>query len=103
MGKYIGNIYKHSQSQLSNLSIKAPVSSSSEPKTFSAIKLPTTYVPSITDKHQNNSVLCSQNTAQNDATITNNDDIQSCETQLFFNITTISTPNHHSQRISSTS
>ena len=61
-----------------------------------------TSVPYITDKHQNNSVLCPQNNIQNDATITNNDDIESCETQKKFNITTISTPNHHSQRISST-
>ena len=37
-------------------------------------------VPSIKDKHRNNYVLCSQNTIQNDATITNNDDIQSCDT-----------------------
>ena len=46
--------------------------------------------------------MCSQNTTQNDAKITNNDYIQSCERQLFLNITTISTPNHQSQRISST-
>ena len=81
MGKDIGQIYKHSQSQLSTLSTKAPVSASSELQTFSAIKLTTTYIPSITDKHKNYDVLCSQNTTQNDATITNNDDIQSCETQ----------------------
>ena len=47
--------------------------------------------------------LCSQNTTHNGATITNNDDIQSYETQKTINITTISTPNHNSQRISSTS
>ena len=82
MGKDIGKIYKHSQSQLSTLSIKAPVSSYSEPQTSSNIKLTTTSVPYIIDKHQNNSVLCSQNTTQNYATITNNDDIQSCETFL---------------------
>ena len=84
MGKDIGKIYEHCQYQLSTLSIKSPVSSSSEPQTFSAIKLTTTYVPSITDKYQNNSVLCSQNTTQNDATITNNDNMQSCETQQTF-------------------
>ena len=105
MGKDIGRIYKHSQSQFSTLSIKAPVISYSDPQIFSAIKLATTSVPSITEKHQKKSVLCSQNTTHNDATITNNDDIQSCETQkrYFFNITTISTPNHHQQRIYSTS
>ena len=46
-----------------------------------------------------------QNTIQNDATITNNDDIQSCETkkEQNYNISTVSTPNNHSQRIDSTS
>ena len=81
MGKDIGQIYKYSQSQLLTLSIKAPVISYSESQTSSAIKLTTTFVPSITYKHQNNSVFCSQNTIQNDATITKNDDIQSCETK----------------------
>ena len=81
MGKEIGQIYKHSQSQLSTLSTKAPVSSFSEPQTFSAIKLTTRSVPDITDKHQNNSVFFSQNTTQNDETIRNNYDIQSCEKQ----------------------
>ena len=80
MGKYIGRIYKHSQSQLSTLSLKTPVSSSSEPQTSSAIELTTTSVPFVIDKHQNNYVLYSQNTIQNDATIANNEDIQSCET-----------------------
>ena len=49
--------------------------------------------------------MCYQNTIHNDATITNNDDIQSCETQINqnYSIPDISTPNHHSQRISSTS
>ena len=105
MGKDIGRIYKHSQYQLSTSSLKAPVSSSSEPQTSSAIELTTTSVPSATDKHQNNYVLYSQNTIQNDATITNNDDIQSCETakKQNYSIPTISTPNHHSQRIASTS
>ena len=80
MGKDIVQIYKHSQPQLSTSSIKAPVISSSEPQKSSAIKLTTTYIPSTTDKHQNNSVLYSQNTFQNDAIIPNNDNIQSCET-----------------------
>ena len=52
MVKDIGKIYKHSQYQLSTLSIKAPVSSSSEPQKYSSIKLTTTSVPYITDKHQ---------------------------------------------------
>ena len=56
MGKDIGLIYKHSQYQLSTLSLKAPVSSSSEPQTYSAIELTTTSVPSAIDKLQNNSV-----------------------------------------------
>ena len=102
MGKDIGRIHKHSQSQLSASSIKAPVISSSESQTSSGIKLTTIYVPSITDKHQNNPVLCFQHTIQNDTTITNNDDIQSCETaKNIFNIPTISTHNYHSKRISS--
>ena len=78
MGKDIGRIYKHSQYQLSNLSLKAPVSSSAESQTYSAIELTTTHVPSATDKHQKNYVLGSQNTIQNDATITNNEYIHSC-------------------------
>ena len=104
MGKDIGQIYEHGQSQISTLSLKTPFSSSSDPQTPSAIELTTTSIPSVTNKHQKNSDFYYQNTIQNDATITKNDDIQSCETQFyFFNITTISTPNHHSQRISSTS
>ena len=87
------------------MSLKTPISSSSEPQKYSAIVLTTTSVPSVTDKHQNNSVLYSQNIIQNDATITNNDNIQSCETakKQNYSIPTISTPNHHSQRIASTS
>ena len=48
--------------------------------------------------------MCSQNTIYNDATITNNEKIQSCETpkKQIFNISTVSTHNHHSQRIAST-
>ena len=83
MGKVIGRIYKLSQYQLSTSSLKSPVSSSSETQTSSAIELITTSVPYATDKHQNNYVLYSQNTIENDETITNNDDIQSFETQFF--------------------
>ena len=81
MEKDIGKFYKYSQSQHSILSLKTPLSSSSDPQTSSAIELTTTSVPSTTDKHQNNYVFYSQNTIQNDATIRNNDNIQSCETQ----------------------
>ena len=63
------------------MSLNKTVSSSSEPQTSSAIELTTTSVPYATEKHQKNSVLYSQNTIQNDATITKNDDIQSCGTQ----------------------
>ena len=51
------------------------------------------------------SVFYSQNPIQNDATCTNNDDIQSCETPKSqnYSISTISTPNHHPQHITSTS
>ena len=80
MGKEIGRIYKHSQFQISTSSLKAPVSSSLEPQKSSSIELTTTSVPYATEKNQNNSVLYSQNTIQNDTTITNNDGIQSCET-----------------------
>ena len=59
MGKGIGNFYKHSQYQTSTLSLKAPVSSSSEPQKYSAIELTTTSVPSATYKHQSNHVLYS--------------------------------------------
>ena len=55
MGKDIGQIYKYSQSQISTFSLKAPVSSSSDPQTSSDIKLTTMSVPSITDKNQKNS------------------------------------------------
>ena len=50
MGKDIGRIYKHSQYQLSTLSLKTPVISYSEPQTSSDIKLTTTSVPYVTDK-----------------------------------------------------
>ena len=88
MGKDIRQIYKHIQSKLSTLSLKAPVSSSSPPQTSK-----TTSIPSVREKNQSNSVLYSQNTTQNCATITNNGIIQSCETPH----------NFHAQRISSMS
>ena len=49
--------------------------------------------------------LCSQNTIQNDVSITNNDNIQPCEAprKQDYGIKTTSTPNHHSQCISTTS
>ena len=105
MGKDIGRIYKHSKYQFSNSSLNAPVSSSSEPQTSSAIELTATCFPSTTYKHQKNYVLYSQNTIQNNATITKNYDIQSCETKKKrnYSISTISKPNHHSQYIDSTS
>ena len=53
---------------------------SSEPQTSTDIELTTTSAPSVTDKNQNKYVLYSQNNIHNDETITNNDDIQSCET-----------------------
>ena len=81
MGKDIGQIYKHSQFQLSTFSLKAPISSSPESQTSSAIELTTTSVPSEIEKHQNNSVLYYQNIIQSDATITNNYGIQSCGTK----------------------
>ena len=87
------------------MSLKAPVSSSSEHQTSPAIELTTTSVTYLTEKHQNNSFLYYQNTTQNDANITNNDDIQSCEThrKQNYSIPTISTPNNYSQLIDTTS
>ena len=57
MGKEIGRISKHGQSQLSTFSPKTPVSSSYYHQTSSDIELTTMYVPSVRDKHQNNSVF----------------------------------------------
>ena len=83
------------------MSLKAPVSSYSDPQTLPAIKLPTTYVTSVGEKNQNNSVLYSQTTIQNDASIISNDNIQYFETERKQNdiIQTISTPNNHTHRI----
>ena len=62
-------------------------------------------VPSVRNKNQNNYVLCYQNTIQNDASITNNDDMHSCETagKKSYSIPTISRPNHHTERIATPS
>ena len=80
MGKDIDGIYKHSQSQLSTPSIKKPVFPSSASQTSSSINSTRTCVSSIIDKDQTDSVLCSQNTIHNDLNITNNNELQSCET-----------------------
>ena len=105
MGKDIGQIYKHSQSKISNKSFKAPFSSSYASQTSPVIELKATSIPSVRDKNQNNSVLCSQNTIHNDVSITNNDDIKSCDTEVRknYSIPTTSTPNYYSQRIDTTS
>ena len=84
MGKDIGRIYKYSQSQLSTSSLKSPVSSSSYPQSSSDIELTRNSVPSVREKNKINSILYYQNITQNDASITNNDDIQSYETARFF-------------------
>ena len=68
------------KSEYSRIKSKAPVSSSSESQTSSAIKLTTPSVSYAREEHQNNYVLYSQNNTKNDATITNNDDIQSYDT-----------------------
>ena len=73
--------YKNSQSQLLTPSINKPVISSAASQTPSFIKLTITSVPSIRDKKQTNSVLCSKNSTQNDLSLTNNEDIQSFEIQ----------------------
>ena len=72
MVKDIEKNYRYSKSQLSTLSLKAPVSSSSDPQTPSAIKLTTMSVPSVIEKYIYIYVLYFQNTIQNDASITNN-------------------------------
>ena len=82
VGKDIGRIYKHSQSQLSTSSFKAPLHSYSDSQTSSSIELTTTSVPSFRDKNQNDSVLCSHHSIHNDVSITNNYGIQSCETAI---------------------
>ena len=61
MGKDMGNFYKHSQSQLSTPSIKAPVLLSLASQTSSSIQLKRTSVPSFIDKKQTNPGLRSKN------------------------------------------
>ena len=64
-----------------------------------------TSVPSVREKNQNNSVFYSQNTIQNDASITNNDNIQYFDTarKENYSIQTISTPNHYTKIVATTS
>ena len=76
MGKDIGKIHRHSQSQLSTSSFKAHFRSSSASQISLSIKLTTTFVPSVREKKAENYVFCSQNSIHNDVSITNNDDIQ---------------------------
>ena len=75
--------------------------SSSASQTSSSIELTITCVSYITDKEQTDTVFCSQNTIQNDLNITNNDNINSCETprKQNYSIPTTSTPKHHAQSI----
>ena len=105
MSKDIRQIYKHGQYQLSTLSFKAPVCSSSDSQTSSYIELTPTSVLSVRYKKQNNCVLCYQNSIHNDVCITNNDDINSCEKARKRNyiIPPTSTHNDHVQRIATTS
>ena len=81
MGKDIGQIYKHSQSQLSTLSIKESISSSSASQTSSSIELTTTSVTSVDEKKQNNYALCYQHSIHKYVSITNNNNIKSCGTE----------------------
>ena len=59
----------------------------------------------LLEKKQNNFVLGSKNSINNDVSITNNDNIKSCDTarKQNYSIPTASTPNHHAQRIATTS
>ena len=72
MGKYIGRIYKNGKSQLTTPSIKTPVILYLDSQTCSYIELTRTSAPFGRDIKQTNSVLCSQNSIQNDVSITNN-------------------------------
>ena len=104
VGKDMGKFYKYNQSQLSTSYLKAPVSSSSDSQTLSATKSTITSVPSATDKNKNNSIFYSQNTIQNDGSITNNDDIHYFKKQENnYRIPTTSTPNHCTQLFVTTS
>ena len=104
MVKYIGRIYKHSQYQLSTLSLKAPVSSSSYPQTSSAIELTTTSIPSVIDKIK--TILCCipkipSRMIQPSQTMTKYSLVR--QQKQTFIIPTIPTPNHRTKRIATTS
>ena len=97
--------FKNSQSQLSISSLKAPVSSSSESQTSSAFELTTTSITCATYKHQNKYVFvfpkyhlewCNHHKQWRHTVLWDTK-------KQNYNISTISTPNHHSQRIASTS
>ena len=105
MGQDIGQIYKHSQSQLSTSLFKAPVCSSLASHTSSSIESTTASIPSVGDKKHNNYFLCSQNFIHNYVRIANNDNIPSCETarQQNYSILNTWTTNHHTHCISNTS
>ena len=49
-------------------------------QTLSSIKLTITSASYIIDKEQNNCIFCSQSNINNDLNVTNNDNVQSCET-----------------------
>ena len=57
-----------------------PVCSYSDSQTSSSIKLIRNSFPSVGEKKQKISVLCSPNSIHNEVSITNNNDIQYCET-----------------------
>ena len=99
MSKKIGRIYKHIKYQLSNISTKVPVIYYSASQKSQFIELTITSVSSVTDKK--NSVLCSENFIHNDFSITNNDNIQSCETprKKNYSIKNTSTQNPYAQII----
>ena len=105
MGKDIQKSYKHGQSQLSTLSFKSHVRSYLSPQTSSSIELATISVHSNRDKQKNSSVLCYKIFTHNFVSITNNANKNACETTRKINqiIPTTSTPNHHAQRIATTS
>ena len=75
-GKEIGRSHKHGQYQLSTPSIKALVLSYLAYQTSSYIELTITYVPSVIDKNQTNSILCSEKYIHNDLSISDNDAIK---------------------------
>ena len=75
--------------------------SSSDSQTSSSIDSTRTFVSPIIHKKLTDSVLCSQNTIQDDLNIISNDLIQSCETPIEqnYSISTISIPKHYAQFI----